>query len=199
MRKPLAQLALAVMALFSALAFETTADAQGVVQQSGAVTPGHVAAWFQNGVIGDGGGGSGVSGFWTPVMALSSTGTSSFVYTTQSGNYFCTGGNPNSLVFLDFDVASTPTIGTGTGNVLLEGLPYPIADTNNTNGSPLFLSGSFSGLLSLPYYSSVANTAALNFLTQAGNSSSTIGYATLTTGLAFEIIGTITYITPGSC
>lgn len=67
-------------------------------------------------------------GTFTPTMAFSTPGTSSFAYSTQNGNYVKVG------TFYGFyaQVVVTPTIGTGSGDVRLGGLPATIGSRSGT-------------------------------------------------------------------
>lgn len=59
-------------------------------------------------------------GSFTPTAAFSTPGTSSFSYTTQSGVYQKIG----AWVTAHVNIAFTPTIGTGTGDLRIGGLPF---------------------------------------------------------------------------
>lgn len=62
-----------------------------------------------------------VEGTFTPTMAFSVPGTSTFSYGTRAGHY----QKDASWVQAFIDLTVTPTIGTGSGDVQIGGLPYP--------------------------------------------------------------------------
>jgi hypothetical protein len=70
-------------------------------------------------------------GTFTPTMAFATPGTSSWAYTTQSGLYWKFG----TLVWVSINLNATPTIGTGTGAVRIDGLPV----TPNASGVGLLV------------------------------------------------------------
>lgn len=72
-------------------------------------------------------------GTFTPTMAFATPGSSSFVYTDQIGHYQKVG----AWVTVFIDLSVTPTIGTGSGDVRIAGLPFAAGLS--------FLSGTISG------------------------------------------------------
>ncbi len=62
-------------------------------------------------------------GTFTPTMSFSTAGTSSWAYGTQTGSYTKIGRR----VFYSISLSATPTIGTGAGNVQINGLPFTVA------------------------------------------------------------------------
>ncbi|MCA1365916.1 hypothetical protein I6F15_00635 [Bradyrhizobium sp. BRP14] len=59
-------------------------------------------------------------GTFTPTAAFAVVGTSTWAYSTQSGRYWVEGDR----CFVEISIAMTPTIGTGSGNLRIAGLPY---------------------------------------------------------------------------
>lgn len=68
-------------------------------------------------------------GTFTPTMAFATPGTSSFAYSAQQGDYLRIG----SWYFIHAQLVVTPTIGTGSGDVQIGGLPANAA--RNSAGS----------------------------------------------------------------
>jgi hypothetical protein len=87
------------------------------------------------------------SGTWTPTFSFATPGSSSFSYSTQQGNYVCV----NGLVTLDFSVAATVTLGTASGTLFINGLPYTYAAGGTAGGFVLSNSSTlnYSGWISL--------------------------------------------------
>lgn len=79
------------------------------------------------------------SGLWTPTAAFATPGDSSIAYTTQTGTWT----RVQDRVMLDFFLNFTPTIGTASGNLVIGGLPFAMADTSVIVGSVLFVTGNF--------------------------------------------------------
>lgn len=65
-------------------------------------------------------------GTFTPTMSFATPGTSSFSYSNQIGQYVKIG----KIVIAEIDMSVTPTIGTGSGNVIFGTLPVAV-DTAN--------------------------------------------------------------------
>ncbi|RVE92451.1 hypothetical protein CN235_18050 [Sinorhizobium meliloti] len=59
-------------------------------------------------------------GTFTPTAAFATVGTSTWAYSAQSGRYWVDGDR----CFVEISVVMTPTIGTGSGNLRIGGLPY---------------------------------------------------------------------------
>ncbi|WEX76878.1 hypothetical protein PYH37_005229 [Sinorhizobium numidicum] len=59
-------------------------------------------------------------GTFTPTAAFAVVGTSTWAYSAQSGRYWVEGDR----CFVEISIAMTPTIGTGSGNLRIAGLPY---------------------------------------------------------------------------
>jgi hypothetical protein len=62
-------------------------------------------------------------GTFTPTMSFATPGTSSWAYTTQTGTYTKIG----DLAFISIDLNATPTIGTGSGTISINALPFTAA------------------------------------------------------------------------
>ena len=65
-------------------------------------------------------------GTWTPVFSFATVGTSTWVHTTQTGLYVKIG----RTVWLYMEADVTPTIGTGSGNVQIDGAPFSSDQSN---------------------------------------------------------------------
>lgn len=77
-------------------------------------------------------------GTFTPTLAFTTPGTSSFTYTQRSGIYTRFGPKVDVFMKLDF----TPTLGTASGPLLITGFPYEVEETGG--GYIAFISGAFS-------------------------------------------------------
>lgn len=92
------------------------------------------------------------TGTFTPTMAFATPGTSSWAYTTQTGVYVKIG----RLVWVHILVQATPTIGTGSGIVTVEGFPFasdifsvlPVGSLNNDWTWPASRTDVFGAILS---------------------------------------------------
>lgn len=69
------------------------------------------------------------AGLFTPTMAFATPGTSSFSYSAQQGEYLRMG----SWYSITIQLVVTPTIGTGSGDVRIGGLPANAS--RNSTGS----------------------------------------------------------------
>lgn len=78
-------------------------------------------------------------GIWTPSVSFATPGTSSFTYSTQNGTYTKIG----NLIYVRMDINFTPTIGTGSGNVLFGTAPFSPANTAAPTGIVSFLNQQF--------------------------------------------------------
>ena len=70
------------------------------------------------------------AGTWTPTISFATPGTSSIAYSTQIGRYTRVG----DLVYLDFQIIFTPTLGTASGALLIGGLPFAAASAGPQAG-----------------------------------------------------------------
>lgn len=131
-------------------------------------------------------------GPWTPTISFSTPGTSSFTYATQYGAYQRTG----NWVRLDFYLNFTPTIGTGSGAVLINGVPVAVmsGDALTAASGIVGLLGStwvtYSGALSLNF--NTATTLKISF-TATGSGSTAFTPTQMTGGVAHIITGSIYY------
>lgn len=71
---------------------------------------------------------------WTPVVTFGTPGTSSIAYTVQSGTITKQG----KRVTIEWALAFTPTIGTGSGALLVTGCPEAAASALGAYGSLIF-------------------------------------------------------------
>lgn len=65
-----------------------------------------------------------------PTLALANPGSSSFAFTVQTGRFELRG----SLAYVEINLAFTPTVGTGSGNLRIGGLPMAAASALNVVG-----------------------------------------------------------------
>lgn len=126
-----------MVAALAACSFTVEACAQGAVQQSGAVTPFHPAAFYSNGIVGDGGTPAApvlnsvglFNGANCPFGVSSQTGpgTSTSPYaqfsicqtaTTTTLNFLGVNGEATPSVFLNIGGVNYPFPGTGSGTVV---------------------------------------------------------------------------------
>lgn len=132
------------------------------------------------------------SGPWTPALSLTVPGTSSFAYSTQYGYYQRT----KDYIYLDFALGFTPTVGTGSGALIVGGSPLSAVNANATlaaSGVVSTMGGSFvgiSGSLSV----SLSSASALRFTyTPAASSTSQFAATNLTNAAAHAISGSIAF------
>ncbi len=72
-------------------------------------------------------------GTWTPNLSLVTAGTSSFTYSSRTGR-FCKIGN---ICWIQAYIAlSNFTVGTGSGNVRIDNLPFTVRTSTTLNGTP---------------------------------------------------------------
>jgi hypothetical protein len=124
-------------------------------------------------------------GTWTPVFTASTPGTFSATYSTQLGAYNKIG----NLVIASFLMVGTTTKGTASGDFLISGLPFNVANTG---------SDQFSGCIG--YMSPVLPSSPIGLLTFSNSPSIFIGLAagstlqvSAVTNGTYGIRGTIIY------
>jgi len=124
-------------------------------------------------------------GTWTPVFTASTPGTFSATYSTQVGAYNKIG----NLVIASFLMAGTTTKGTASGDFLISGLPFNVANTG---------SDQFSGCIG--FMSPVLPSSPIGLLTSNNTPSIFIGLAagstlqvSAVTNGTYGIRGTIIY------
>lgn len=133
------------------------------------------------------------SGTWTPALAFSTVGTSSWVYTDQLGSYRRIG----KLWFIQFTVTATPTIGTGTGALRIEGVPSSIDITTGiTAGALRNITSSFSwgaGITNVTVSAGGSNFLVLRGMGSAA-SAVTLGASNMTSAASHSLSGSIMYM-----
>ena len=65
------------------------------------------------------------TGTWTPTWAFATPGTSASSYSSQGGVYI----KVRRFINFQMNVTATPTIGTGTGDLVISGLPYATGES----------------------------------------------------------------------
>ncbi len=138
------------------------------------------------------------AGAWTPAVSFSTPGTSSATYSTQVGHYTCIG----DLVFVDFQDAFTPTLGTASGAFEVGPLPYAVAAAaQQIDGGSLSTLGSafvgYSGALLIRPVD--ATHLAFLYASPVAGGATSFTQANLTSGAPHIIGGSIVYKTSGSC
>src|SRR5215469_5505405 len=131
-----------VLTMFIALSSPALAQNQGNgVLQTGSVTPGHAAAWRNNGVIGDAGGSSGSSilnsGYLT-ALGITATGTPFCIndaLINAAGGYhqFCLGANALGGGLISYNAVGGATPLALTFNI--NGTNYPFPGTTGGGGN----------------------------------------------------------------
>ena len=124
---------------------------------------------------------------WTPEFAWSTPGTSSWSYGTRGGYYAKFG----SLVYAQGYVVGTPTIGTGSGLLHIQGLPRNALNAT-TSYYPITMSN-LSGFTTYPTNGMLyANSAQIRFY-RSTNVADTITTAHVTSGTAITVIFSVFY------
>jgi hypothetical protein len=136
------------------------------------------------------------TGSWTPTVSFSTAGTSSFSYATQSGKYTCIG----NLVFADFNLSFTPTLGTASGSFSINALPYAVvASAQGVDAGVLStISASVVGYSSIVLRASGANAMQPLSYT-AGSTSSALTPSNFTNSTSTLLVGSIVYQTSATC
>lgn len=131
-------------------------------------------------------------GTWTPVLGLATAGTSSF--SASNSGYWKRDGN---RITVTFAISFTPTLGTGSGNLEISGLPFLAgsASYGQATGSINQLAASFTGLSSRPnVVPMLLTTGKIGFAVWGvGAGTGTLGAANLTDGAAHAVRGSLTY------
>jgi hypothetical protein len=131
-------------------------------------------------------------GTWTPTITYTTPGTASATYSDQSGQYVRIG----KLVLAIFQVVFTPTLGTASGVVLIDGLPITAAATGNQSAAgPRTINNSFTMPGGYSQYGfGLASTTQLGlFVFGSGATSGGIGPANMTSGAVHSLAGSIWY------
>lgn len=136
---------------------------------------------------------NGSQGSWTPTITFATPGTSSVAYTTQTGTYARVG----NVVTLNFQVTFTPTLGTASGALLIQGLPFTIAVLTTAAGAVASLNNAFTWPASRTMAVLGANDA--NSLIVVGLGSgvnpNSFTFAHVTSGSSHTIRGAVSYTT----
>jgi len=128
-------------------------------------------------------------GTWTPAFEFATAGDASFTYTTRTGWYTRVG----NLVTVQFEVVvSATTVGTGSGNLLLAGLPF-ISKTGFTQSGVISYASGYT--TNMPTTVEVASASAkLVFISQPATAAGTIITNTNVPAGATAMYGAITYM-----
>lgn len=147
----------AFLTALSAWAIAFGATAQGAIQQSGAITPFHIATWYSNGIIGDGGqpGAPFVSG-----LAMYNGGSCPFSVSSQPqpGVYlspysqmsFCITNSVATFTFSGLNGQANPSVVFNIGGV---NYPFPggygnvMGPSSSTNGDLACFNGTSGAIL----------------------------------------------------
>ena len=117
------------------------------------------------------------SGSLTPTLAYATPGTSSFAYTTQSGQYVCVAGVVTGQMLVSF----TPTNGTASGNLVWSNPPYNVQTLAVTGTGRLL---GFSGPVDFGASGWASLAATTYFLAPNANTGASVLVGTVTNGLA---------------
>jgi hypothetical protein len=131
-------------------------------------------------------------GTWTPTIDYTTPGTSSTVYSDQTGTYVRIG----RLVLVIFQVVFTPTLGTASGVIQVNGLPITAAATGNQVGAgPRTVNSAFSMPGGFSQYGlGLVGTSALGlYVFGSAASSGGIGPANMTSGAVHSLGGSLLY------
>lgn len=142
----------------------------------------------------------GKTGFATLTLALSAPGTSSWTYTAQNGPWICN----NGWVTLQIGIQATPIVGTGSGNLLVGGIPYNIANANGgyaLEGGPV-VQANGAGFTGLSGSMSFQGNGPSNFfITYAGPTTDNIvSSSNLSSGNGITLLGIVVFrSSTGTC
>jgi hypothetical protein len=130
-------------------------------------------------------------GTWTPTVTFSTPGTLSISYSSRSGRYTRIG----DLVYLDFEIIFTPTLGTASGTMLIQGLPVAASSASGPAGGAPLLSSQWKGWTAGSLAMALSGTTALRVLytVPSGGGSTSFSSSNLTDGAAHTIAGSIWY------
>jgi hypothetical protein len=124
---------------------------------------------------------------WTPEFAWSTPGTSSWAYGTRGGHYSKFG----SLVYAQGYIIATPTIGTGSGQLYIQGLPRNAINAT-TAYYPISMSN-LSGFTTYPTNGILYANSAIIRLYRSTNVADTITTAHVTSGTAITLVFSLFY------
>ncbi len=139
--------------------------------------------------------GNATSGAWTPTLSLSTPGSSTFSYSSAVGTYVCA----NGIVLLGLSVTATPTVGSGSGTLLIGGLPYAV-NPGLWSGTVSALAGGWtgwSGVITLTF-NDTSHLRFTYFAAPGSGSPNVITAAQMTSGASHALQASITYQT-ASC
>jgi hypothetical protein len=134
------------------------------------------------------------SGSFTPTPSFATAGTSSFAYTTQTGAYVC---SAPGVVTVGVQLVFTPTIGTGSGTLLVGGLPYAMTG-GPWSGSVGSMAGAWTGWTGQAVVAFNDSThVRVNYFAGPGASTSSLAQSNMTSGSAHTLVFSITYQAAG--
>ena len=124
---------------------------------------------------------------WTPEFAWATPGTSSWSYGTRGGYYAKFG----SLVYAQGYVIATPTLGTASGQLYIQGLPRNALNAT-TSFYPIAMSN-LSGFTTYPTNGMLYANSAIIRLYRSTNVADTLTTAHVTGGTAITVIFNVFY------
>jgi len=124
---------------------------------------------------------------WTPEFAWATPGTSSWAYGTRGG-YYCKFG---SLVYAQGYVIATPTLGTGSGQLYIQGLPRNALNAT-TSYYPIEMSNC-SGFTTYPAKGLLYSNGDIIRLYRTANVADTLTTSHVTNGTAITVIFSLFY------
>lgn len=131
-----------------------------------------------------------VAGTWTPTVTFSTPGTLSVSYASQVGRYVRIG----PMVFLEFFLQFTPTLGTASGTFRIGGLPLSAGTTNGTGGT-VSLNAAFTWTASRTAVLLNFSTTSTLAVSQIGSAVNAVNMTTanITDGVAHTLFASFTY------
>lgn len=128
-------------------------------------------------------------GTFTPTVTFATPGTFSVSYTTQQGRYFQLG----NWVYAEIVLVFTPTLGTASGNFLVQGLPASAGTATGPGGFIPSISG-FTWTSGAQLGIAFSGTSALRVLQSVtGSGSSNLTTANLTSGVSHTLTLSVLY------
>lgn len=127
-----------------------------------------------------------VSDIFTPTLAFATPGNSSWAYAIQAGVYTKIG----RLVAVHINFNATPTIGTGSGNLVIGGLPFTASSALDYTLAVDRLGAAFTWAASRTQITArvfAGSTAAFLSMLGSGQSATTLGATNMTTATAHAI------------
>lgn len=135
---------------------------------------------------------SSFKGLWTPTLVFATPAASAFAYGTQIGQFTYN----NGLVELDWNLTFTPTLGGASGNLQLQGLPFPANNAGGwAAGFARLANAAWTGLAAAPTFVRTIDPANIVIYTLSGVTQTNLAAANCTDGQAHSYQGTLVYST----